>query len=162
MGIFLNEFDANLQTGVIVFIVIAAPTFGYFYNRLMDVLREHEHTSIYVAIGVSVTLVFGALISWKAAILYSVLFLLDGLPMIVGEYRRTEKSKRKPRRKRLPYAANGILDECKIASVVAHEKLVRASTCNSLEEICKLQRDAALELNTITSKLAEVRQIQNG
>jgi hypothetical protein len=162
MGAFLNELDANLQTAIVVFIVLAAPIFGYFYNRLMDSLKgESEHTSLYVAIGVTITLAFGSLLSWKASLFLLSIFCLTGLPMIVGEFLRTEKKRKTaPRRKRLPYAANGLLDEAKIATITAHEKLTRASNTNSLEEIYRYQRDAALELTTITSKINEVKQIQ--
>lgn len=162
MGAFLNEIDANLRTGIIVFIVVAAPTFGYFYNKLMDSLKgEHEHTSLYVAIGVFITLTFGGLLSWKASILLLSIFALTGLPMIVGEFMRTErKRKSAPRRKRLPYAANGRIDDALMATIVAQEKLLQASTTENLHDIQKYQRDAALQLTTIASKLHEVKQIQ--
>lgn len=161
MGNFLNQFDANLLTGVIVFIAIGAPTFGYFFNRLMDKLSgEYEHTSLYVAIGVTVTLAFGALLSWKASLLLLGIFCLTGLPMIAGEYRRTERKARSPRRKRLPYAANGLIDDAKIATVTAQGKLIKAISANNPEDLYKNLTAASLELTTITSKLAEVRQIQ--
>ena len=84
MGAFSNEFDAKLLIGLGVFALMAAPMFGYFYNKLMDRLdNEHEHTSLYVAGGNLFTLLIGALISWKAALLFFVLFALDGMPMIV-------------------------------------------------------------------------------
>lgn len=161
MGSFLNEFVSNLQA-VIVFIVIAAPTFGYFYNRLMDSLKdEHEHTSLYVAIGVAITLTFGALLSWKASVLLLSIFCLTGIPMIAGEFRRTErKRKSAPRRKRLPYAANGILDEAKIAATEAQRHMTRAITATDPKDIYRNLAAAANELNTINSKISEVKQIQ--
>jgi hypothetical protein len=162
MGAFLNEFDANLQTGVIVFIVIAAPTFGYFYNRLMDNLKgESEHTSLYVAIGVTITLAFGSLLSWKASLLLLSIFCLTGLPMIVGEYLRTErKRKTAPRRKRLPYAANGMIDDAKIAATETHRLIGKALQSDTKEEIYKSLAGASHELTTIANKLNEVKSIQ--
>jgi hypothetical protein len=162
MGAFLNELDANLLVAIVVFIVVIAPVFGYFYNRLMDSLKsDHEHTSLYVAIGVAITLAFGSLLSWKAAILLLSIFCLTGLPMIVGEFLRTErKRKSAPRRKRLPYAANGILDEAKMANSEAVNQLERAINSNRPEEIYKHIAAALAESHRITSKLAEVKQIQ--
>jgi hypothetical protein len=158
---FLNEFVPNLQA-VIVFVVIAAPTFGYFYNRLMDNLKdEHEHTSLYVAIGVAITLAFGALISWKASLLLLSIFTLTGLPMIVGEFLRTEKKRKSvPRRKRLPYAANGLLDEAKMATNETHRLIGKALQASTPEEIYKYLASASHELTTINNKIVEVKQIQ--
>jgi len=161
MDRFINQLDANLQTAIVVFIVIGAPVFGYFYNRLMDSLDEHEHMSLYVAIGVVITLAFGALISWKASILLLSIFALTGLPMIFGEYRRTErKRKTAPRRKRLPYAANGILDEAKMATSETHRLLGKALAAETKEDIYRNIASASYELTTITEKLSEVKRIQ--
>ena len=164
MGAFLNELDANLQSALVVFIVIGAPVFGYFYNRLMDSLKgEHEHTSLYVAIGVTITLGFGALLSWKASLLLLSIFCLTGLPMIVGEFLRTEKKRKStPRRKRLPYAANGILDEARIAATETHRLIGKALQANTLEEIYKHLASASHELTTVNNKITEVKQIQKG
>lgn len=112
LGSFLNEYVSNSTAfwtlGVTVFFLLLI--FGYFYNRLMDTLRGKEHPSLYVAIGVLVTIGAAALFSWKAGLLMVMLFLADGLPMIVGEFKRThrlhEERKKNPRRKRIPYAAN--------------------------------------------------------
>lgn len=162
MGAFLNQLAPNLQTALVVFIVIGAPVFGYFYNKLMDSLKgEHEHTSLYVAIGVTITLAFGSLLSWKAALLLLSIFCLTGLPMIAGEFRRTErKRKTAPRRKRLPYAANGILDEARMAATDAHGYMTKAINATKSEDIYRNLAAAATELNTITNKIAEVKQIQ--
>jgi hypothetical protein len=112
LGDFGNEYVANLQVllPLIVAIVIGLPVFGYAYNKLMDALKGKEHTSVYVAGGVLFTLAAGAVVSWKAALLFMVLFGLDGIFMIVGEFKRTEKQVKAPRRKRMPYVANGLLD----------------------------------------------------
>lgn len=161
MGTFLNEIDVNLMIGSVVFVLIGAPVFGIFFNQLMDSLGEHEHTSLYVAIGVLVSLVLTATISWKAALLGLAVFTLTGIPMIVGEFRRTEKKRKStPRRKRLPYAANGILDEAMMANTEALNKLQKAINATKPEDMYKLLVAAVLEQNTIASKLNEVKRIQ--
>jgi hypothetical protein len=162
MGSFLNEIEANLLIASVVFVVIASPIFGYFYNRLMDSLKgEYEHMSLYVAIGVAISLVLVALISWKAALVALGVFTLTGLPMIIGEFLRTErKRKSAPRRKRLPYAANGILDEAKIAATDAQRHMTRALTATKPEDVYRNLAAAATELNTINNKISEVKQIQ--
>jgi ABC-type multidrug transport system fused ATPase/permease subunit len=167
MGTFLNEIDANLRMAIVVFIVGAAPTFGYFFNSLMNKLHgKYEHTSLYVAIGVLVTLAFGALLSWKAALLLLSIFVLTGLPMVIGEFIRTERERerrrvpRKTRRMKLPYAANGLIDDAAMATGEAVRLLSRANRAETLDEVYKHQAAAILELTTITSKLAEVKQIQ--
>lgn len=161
-GPFLNQIAPNLQTGLVVFIVIGAPMFGYFYNQLMDRLHnENEHTSLYVAIGVFVTLLFVALLSWKAGLLGGLLFALTGLPMMIGEYRRTEKNKKKTARvKRLPYKANGIIDDAKMASTQAHQHITRALHATNPEDQYKHLAAAGMELSTVFNRLNEVKQIQ--
>jgi hypothetical protein len=164
MGAFMNEIDVKLQTAFVVFVIVAAPMFGYFYNRLIDSLKSRfEHMSVYVVGGVTITLVFVALLSWKAALLALGIFTLTGLPMIVGEFCRTNrkmKQARRPRRLRLPYAANGILDEAKMASTQAHQAITKAINTNNPAEQYKHMAAAAMELVTITAKIAEVKQIQ--
>ena len=72
MGEFGNEYVANLQVlyPLIVAIAILLPLFGWLYNRLMDTLKGKEHSSVYVAGGVLITLIAGAAISWKSALLF--------------------------------------------------------------------------------------------
>ena len=59
---FANEFVLNLHilAPVIIAIVIGMPVFGIYFNRFIDNLEDGEHTSLYVAIGVSITLLAGA------------------------------------------------------------------------------------------------------
>lgn len=155
MGAFGNEFDVKLLIGIGVFVTMAAPIFGHFYNKVMDRLdHEHEHTSLYVAGGNLFTLFIGSLISWKAAALFLFLFILDGLPMIIGEFKRTEKKLKTPRRKRMPYAANGLLDEMKMASE-------QARRCIGKPEVTKDDlRLIEHEIATISLKIMEVKSIQ--
>jgi len=160
MGAFINEFDAKLLAGVAVFVVMAAPIFGYFFNRLMNRLREGEHTSYYVVIGVAVTLALGALISWKSALLMAGVFVLTGLPMIVGEFQRTEKKTAAPRRKRLPYAANGLLDQAGMAGAQAHRMLGQALAVEDAEKRLRLIAVADHEISSAILSINAVKQIQ--
>ena len=125
-GDFLNEYAANPQVflPLIVFAAMAMPTFGYFYNLLMDRLDDsHEHTSLWVAIGNLTTLTIGAFFSWKAALLILILFVLDGLPMIAGDFIRDKKREATPRVKRFPYKANAFLDDIQMAGTEARRIL---------------------------------------
>ncbi len=119
MGSFGNEFDVKLQIGIGVAVFILAPVFGYFYNRFIDTRRDGEHTSLWVAVGVTITIILAALISWKSAVLMCILFALTGLPMIIGDIQRNDARAKKAKstrgRKRLPYAANGLIDEARMA-----------------------------------------------
>jgi len=168
MGDFLNQFAANVQVlpALIIFMILVLPIFGYFYNKLMDQLTgRSEHTSLYVAIGVGVTILAGALFSWKSAIMYFALFVCSGLPMIIGEFRRTEAKKVKAktvRRKRLPYAANGCIEDAHDALTEAQRLLGLAMRNNgkNVESAIPLAH-ASTELNRAIGKLVELRLIQN-
>jgi predicted membrane channel-forming protein YqfA (hemolysin III family) len=89
LGSFGNEYVTNSQIlfplAIALFFLLVI--FGYFYNSLMDSLKGKEHTSLYVVGGAMVTIGAAALISWRSALLFTVLFILDGVPMIVGEFR---------------------------------------------------------------------------
>jgi hypothetical protein len=158
MGDFGNEYVSNLHLVLplavaIIFILII---FGYFYNRLMDSLKGKEHTSLYVAGGVIVTIGAGALFSWKSALMFTVLFALDGIFMIVGEFRRTEK-KQSPRRKRMPYAANGLIDDAKMSATELHRHMGQYLQSNDAKQINLMQ----VEVTTILLKLTELKSIQD-
>lgn len=160
IGNFINEYAVNLQVllPLAVAIVISLPVFGYAYNKLMDSLQGKEHTSIFVAGGVFVTLVAGALISWKSALLFFILFSLDGIFMIAGEFKRTEKKQKTVRRKRMPYAANGLLDEAKMACTEARNRLGKSIKNGNVtnEDLHVIEH----EINTVNLKILEVQQIQ--
>jgi hypothetical protein len=160
MGSFLNQYAVNLQVllPLAVAIVIGLPVFGYAYNKLMDALNSKEHSSIYVAIGILITLAAGALISWKSALLFAVLFSLDGIFMIKGEFHRTEKKHKSVRRKRMPYAANGLLDETMMAVTEARGRIGKGIKSNGLtsDDLHVIEH----ELNTIGLKVLEMKQIQ--
>jgi hypothetical protein len=163
MNDFLNEFVSNMFFWpIVVGVVIGLPVFGYFYNRFIDGLGEHEHTSIYVTGGIFVTILTAALISWKAALLFLVLFGLDGVPMIVGDYLRgkrlAKKQQQQPRRKRLPYAANALIDDARMAGEEAARLLNVALKKHDNREATLAM--LAQELATLRIKLTEVKQIQ--
>lgn len=157
MGDFLNEYAAKLQVffPVIVAVIILLPVFGYFYNRLMDKLKGKEHMSVYVAGGVLVTLGAGALISWKSSLLFLVLFGLDGIFMMVGEYKRTEKQA-KTRVKRLPYKANAMIDAAKMSATSMH--MLIGKMLETPDE--KLLNRVQHELTTVMVTLEELKNIQ--
>jgi hypothetical protein len=159
MGDFGNEYVANLQIllPLIVTIILGLPVFGYAYNKLLDALKGKEHTSVYVAGGVLFTLAAGALISWKSALLFTVLFALDGIFMIVGEFKRTEKQAKAPRRKRMPYAANGLLDEAKMSATELHKHIGQYLESSDPKKINLMQ----VEVTTILLKLTELKSIQD-
>lgn len=159
MGDFGNEYVANLQViyplGVaLIFLLII---FGYFYNRLMGALKGKEHTSLYVAGGVLITLAAGAVISWKSALLYLILFALDGIFMMVGEFKRTEKQAKSPRRRRMPYAANGLIDDAKMSATELHKHIGQYLQSNDPKQINQMQ----VEVTTILVRLTELKNIQD-
>jgi hypothetical protein len=63
-----------------------------------------------------------------------------------------------PRRKRMPYAANGLLDEAKMAGTEARTRLGNAIKNGSVssDDLHVIEH----ELNTIMLKILEVQQIQ--
>lgn len=166
LGSFLNEYAANSTVfwslAVAVFFLLLI--FGYFYNRLMDSLKGKEHYSLYVAGGVLVTIGAAALFSWKAGLLFVLLFAADGLPMIVGEFKRThrkhEEHKKQPRRKRIPYAANGRIDDAAMAvkealrlSGMALKEKDPAARALQIASVCH-------ELSQASTDLVELKLIQ--
>jgi hypothetical protein len=158
MGNFGNEYVTNSQVvfPLAVAIIFLLIIFGYFYNRLMDNLKGKEHTSLYVVGGVIVTIAAAALISWKSALLFTILFLLDGIFMIVGEFKRTEKQAKNPRRKRMPYAANGLIDDAKMAGIEIHRLMGKELDAHEPGTLLKIQR----ELTTVLLKLEELKKNQ--
>lgn len=167
MGDFLNEFAVNMSVlpALIVFAALGLPTFGYFYNRLIDKLGDHEHISLYVAIGNFVTILVGSLFSWKAGLLFLGLFLLDGLPMIAGEYRRTHRKsvEKTLRRKRLPYAANARIEDAYDALREAQRLVGVAMKHNGRNVEAALPlAEASSQINLALSRLVELKGIQSG
>lgn len=159
---FGNEFDVKLQIALAVFVVVIAPVFGYFYNNLMDRLTENEHSSLYVVIGVAVTIILSSAISWKSALLMAVLFGLTGLPMIIGEFNRTKRKQRKEqqeksiRRRRLPYAANGLIDEIKMSGFELKNYLKKYLETSDPKQL----HMALVEVTNILVKTMELKSIQ--
>lgn len=168
LGDFLNEFAANSPVFWALFVgaIFVLLIFGYFYNRLMDTLKHGtgEHTSIYVAIGVAVTLGVASLFSWKAGLLTMIFFAASGLPMIFGEFHRTkvveEEKTRTPRRKRVPYAVNGRIEDSSMAVKEASRLLGLALKEKDPTARALQLATASHELNDAYSKLLEVKLIQ--
>jgi len=161
LGSFGNEYVANSQVffPLVITLFFLLIIFGYFYNRLMDSLRGKEHTSLYVVGGVIVTIGAAALISWKSALLLTVLFILDGIPMIAGEFKRThrqEKQQASARRKRMPYVCNALIDEAKMASESINRLIGKAIE----KEDWKLVAQLSQENTVILLKLTELKNIQ--
>jgi hypothetical protein len=167
LGDFLNEYAANSSAfwALLVGAIFSLLIFGYFYNRLMDHLKDDdEHTSLYVAIGVAVTVGSASLFSWKAGLLMLVFFAASGTPMIFGEFQRTkakvDEKKHTPRRKRLPYAANGRIDDAAMCVKEASRLLgmclkEKDGTARALQIAT-----ASHELNDAQVKLLELKMIQ--
>jgi len=165
LGGFLNEYAVNLHyfLPIVVFAAMSMPVFGHFYNRLMDRLAdEREHTSLYVAGGNLVTLAVGAIFSWKAALLFLILFILDGLPMITGEFRRTERKVKALRVKRLPYKANAFIDDIEMAANESRRMLNSTfKSKNDAERAIKLA-GISNEINIIKERVYDLKSIQRG
>ena len=167
LGSFLNEFAAksSLFWALFVGAIFSLVIFGYFYKRLMDHLKDgDEHTSLYVAIGVGATILVAALFSWKAGLLNLIFFAASGLPMILGEFRRTkakvEERTKTPRRKRLPYAANGRIDDA-VMDVKEASRLLGMALKEKEPTARALQlAQASHELNDASTKLLELKLIQ--
>jgi len=158
LGDFSNEYVVNSHVllPLAVAIVFLLIIFGYFYNRLMDTLKGKEHTSLYVVGGVIVTIVAATLISWKSAFLFTVLFSLDGIFMIVGEFRRTEKQAKSPRRRRMPYAANGLIDAIKMSAVELNRLIGQYLQNNDPRKL----NEAQVEVAKILISSTELKNIQ--
>lgn len=166
LGDFLNEYAANLEVflPLVVIAALGLPVFAYFFNDFIDKLDDGEHTSVYVAFGVGITIVVAALFSWKGALLHLILFTLDGLPMIVGDYRRARKQKLEKtiRVKRLPYKANAFIDDIEMAAKESRRMLNSAfKTKDDMERAIKLAT-ISNELNIISEKIYELKSIQRG
>lgn len=166
---FMNEFAVNPQVwpALLMFVLLALPIFGYFYNLLMDRLNgTKEHMSLYVTGGVLVTLLAVGLFSWKAALISLGCFALSGIPMITGEFKRTEQQKTRkpaPRRKRLPYAANACIEDAYDAAREAHRLLGVAFKNNGKSPESSLpMAEASHQLSDAIIKLLELKAIQMG
>jgi len=158
MGNFGNEFGKELGIAIGVFIFFGAIAFGYFYNKLMDKLKEGEHTSLYVMIGVAITLAFVALFSWKAALLTIIVFALTGTPMIVGDFKRTLRKSKASRRKPMPYVANGLIDDIRMKvndMIISIGKYIETNDAKHLHIVQNL-------LAQIVAALGELKMIQDG
>lgn len=87
----------HLNFGVVGMVVLALVLFGIFYNQVVAWLDRswymEGYLSLIVALGVFITLLGAAVISWQAALLVLVCFTASGLPMIVGSIFRYAKQR---------------------------------------------------------------------
>ncbi len=118
-GNILNTFveDAHIFWPLCVALAASLWLFSMLYNRWMDDLAEAKsgYTALLVALGNGVTLAVVAVLSWKAAVLVAAAFVISGAAMIAGDIRRNHLQQKKTiralKRKPLPYAAAGLIDE---------------------------------------------------
>lgn len=121
-GEFLNGFatDTRVLAPVALLLVGILILFSILYNKWMGELgdKKRGYTALLVALGNLVTLAAVAVISWKAAAVTVVAFAISGLAMIAGDVARGQAQREqaahvngRPRRKALPYAAAGLVDE---------------------------------------------------
>lgn len=94
MSIAMNSINYDSIPFVFIGLVLA----GFMYNALIvDNLSQHlpvrfRQTSLEVVIGVTFTLIgAGVLLGVQAMILLFLLFAASGLPMIYGDFRRTDR-----------------------------------------------------------------------
>lgn len=163
MGHFLNEFAANLQVflPLVVGLALGLLIFGYFYNRIVAGDKTGQR-SLYVIGGVLVTLLAGALFSWKAAALYLVLFSLSGIFMAIGDYQRGKAaiSVPKTRIKRSSYKINGFLDDSAMSAEAANRYLSQALKKRDASEVISLIALANGEISNIRLSLQNIQHIQ--
>ncbi len=167
---FFNEFVKDSQVLGIVAIAGGAflALFSILYNRWMDDLGEKKrgYTALLVVGGNAITLLVVAVISWRAATLVLVAFVISGLAMIFGDIRRENIrreaeiktiNRRSPRRKALPYAAAGLVDDAAMLIGEAQREIKRALDGNS--DPAKLGK-AGINITEALAKLAEARKTE--
>ena len=172
LGEFLNSFviDPTWFWALAVGTAAGLVGFSTWYNGLMDRLADKDTTSIFVAGGVLVTVLAVGLFSWKAAVIVLTAFGLSGLPMIVGDYRRSyrrrdeEKRKSNLRRKPLPYAAAGLIDRAQMGLAEARRALKAILTGKGVngEELMRKIGLAATEVTEAARLLDEARKVEGG
>lgn len=166
MGSFINSFVKDSQSftlavaGGVAFLAI----FSILYNRWMTDLgeRKHGYTALLVALGNAVTLGVVAVISWKAALIGFVAFVVSGTAMIIGDIQRADKvrqkaSRKSVRRKALPYAAAGlVIDATALLSNVERGMKLWLKGDASEKQIALM----AINVKDAISKLAEASKIE--
>ena len=86
-----------------------------------------------------------------------------GVPMIVGEFKRTNKKvieKKSPRRKRLPYAASGRIEDAADSITEASRLLGLALKEKDITVRALQMATASHELHNASTKLLELKVIQ--
>ena len=81
-------FVIKLDLSTVIAVFCALILFGIFYNRFEDWADRRGYTegylSLVVALGVLVTLIATAVLSWQSAVLTLICFVASGTPMIIG------------------------------------------------------------------------------
>ena len=168
MGEFLNNYVKDalnfwLLTGSMAGILAL---FSVIYNHWMDTLGEKKqgYTALLVALGNGITLLAVATISWKAAALVAVAFIVSGAAMITGDIRRGSRQRdeqavkqQRPRRKALPYAAAGLIDDAIMTLAQVERGLVAVLEGKSDDRKIGLM---ALAIKDASAKLSEARKVE--
>jgi hypothetical protein len=167
MGEFVNGFVKDAQTfwllsgaGLLILVIFSA-----LFNRWVADLGDRKigYTALLVAVGNVVTLLIVAVISWKAAGIVLVAFIASGMVMIVGDVERSHEKREqaaknaRPRRKALPYAACGLIDEANML-LSPVERGLKAMLMGELD-VRKIGL-FALNVKDAISKLQEARKVE--
>ena len=88
----MNGNESGWNWALIGLVGVLLVLFGAAYNRLVDWMERRNYhegfLSLIVAAGVGITLLFVAVVDWRAALLTLAAFVCSGTPMIVGSILR--------------------------------------------------------------------------
>lgn len=168
MGQFLNEYaqDVHVLVPVALAALAVLAVFSLLFNQWVGGLgvKKDGYTALLVAIGVTITLILVAVISWKASILVVLAFVASGSMMIIGDVRRTINQReaevaeaKHPRRKALPYVAAGLIDEA-IMLLAQVERGMKAHLEGKSDD--RKAGLMALAVKESVSKLQEARRVE--
>ena len=169
MGQFLNSFatDMRVLTAICLADLAVLAVFSVIFNHWVGNLpaeRKIGYTALLVAIGNAVTLLLVAIISWKAAAVAGLAFVFSGTAMIIGDVDRSHKQREqaarqagKPRRKALPYAACGLIDEAVMLLAQVERGMKLMLEGKSDDRKAGLM---ALSIKEASQKLIEARKVE--
>lgn len=168
MGQFLNSFATDWRVLIAICLADMAvlAVFSVMFNHWVGGLGEKKngYTALLVAIGNAVTLLLMAIISWKAAAVAGLAFVVSGTAMIAGDVNRSHKQRElaarnagKPRRKALPYAAAGLIDEA-IMLLAQVERGMKAMLEGKSDD--RKAGLMALSIKEASQKLIEARKVE--
>jgi hypothetical protein len=167
MGQFLNSFAQDPQSfwTAVAAVIAALGLFSWQYNAWIGRLGEKKkgYLGLLVAAGTLVILLGMAVISWKSAVLGLIFFAAGGSIMILGDIGRSVQerertsAKKGDRRKPLPYAAAGLIDEASMSLAEAQRDL-RAVLAGKGDD--KKLGLIALSLASAIQKLSEAKKVE--